>query len=295
MAKLINFRGLTVKKVFSLLLVSFLIIVFSSKITEATLVSPTITSITGTTFPNAGSTCYNQIYQGYFLVRYKNYNYVPIILYGSNLNLIVSVDSNSQMYSATISNKTATKFTLNITGNYQTLPSNEYPRPAKDFRVTFRYKRSDNTYHTLDYVIRPGIMPTYNKTYDYCAWGQNIWYAGYIMRIRNSKSVVNLYSQTYALSANPSNSGFPKINSVLNCSDFFLSYLENMTLKSSVTNTDGSITFTYKLSGSYYNKECTNTISHFYDALFVTKKSKSGVYSIIQVPNVPYALTKVRH
>lgn len=272
-----------------------MLFISSNRITEATPVSPVISTISGTTFPNAGSTCFNPIYKGYYLVRYKNYNYIPIQFLGTNLNLIVSVDTNSQMYSATISNKTSTKFTLNITGNYQTLPSSSYPNPAKDFRITFRYKRSDNTYHTLDYVIRPGIMPTYNKTYDYCAWGQSIWYAGYVMRIRNNKSVVNLYSQTYALSANPTSYGFPKTSSVLNCSDFFMSFLESITLKSSVANPDGSIIFTYKLSGSYYNKTCNNTIGHFYDALFVTKKAKNGTYSILQVPNVPYALTKLRH
>lgn len=260
---------------------------------------PSVTSFSGRTWPQPTSfTCYNKEQKGYFQVAYEGYS--PIYLYanGSNLDKVSSVQMTESLYNTTVKiiKQSYSQLKLEIRATYDSsaYDSNShtyYPKPIAKPTLNFYY---DSGYNYIAKQIEPGIIPTFYQ--DNQAWGQCTWYAGIIMRKQNGQSEVIRYSATVTINGNPNSSGFPKTGSVLNASDKHMAYLENNSETSRVTNSDGSETITYSLTGSQYNADCNCNYSTF-STNMVIKKSKDGKsYTITQYPKVTSKLqvTKVK-
>jgi len=262
------------------------------------LVVPTISSsFTGTTWPAPISfTCYDKSQTGYFQVPYEGYPAIYVYANGSNLDKISSVEISASGYNKSVqiikSKSTSKKLALDIRGSKKKglFPGQDYydekdPIPVTNPTLTFYY---ENGTQSASYPITPGIIPVFyvNKQ----AWGQCTWYAGIIKRI---ESPVYSYSSCTQINGDPNSPGFPKAFSVLNVSDKHMAYLEQITITSTVINTDGSTTITYNLKGSQYNAACDCQPSTF-DTNMVVNKSKDGKkYKILTYPQFTFKNGKV--
>jgi hypothetical protein len=251
--------------------------------------SPSISNVYGESIWNYHN-CWNKsnspgTYIGYAQVPYKGRNdsgIGKIIAQGSNLDKITSVTIQEGDYTVVgIQKIGTTQLKLDIRVNYV---GERYPIPVTNSKLVFTYSGG-----TITKTVN--LLPTFYK--DNQSWGQCTWYAGLVMRIKNNKSEVRSYSSTTTISGDPNSSGFPQKGSVLNASDAHMAYLENITLKKTVKNSDGSTSYTYTLTGTQYNAKCDVSKSSFSTDM-VTKKSKSGAYSITTYPTVVYKVTKIK-
>lgn len=266
----------------------------------ATTVTPSISSFRGRTWPQPTTfNCYDKSQKGYFQVAYSGYPSIYLYANGNNLDKITSVEMTEPLYNRTVKiiRKSSSQLSLEIRATYDSSAYDSnfhvyYPKPISKPTINFYY---DNGNNYISKQIEPGIIPTFYQ--DNQVWGQCTWYAGIIMRKQNNQSEVISYSTTISINGNPNSSGFPKAGSVLNDSGKrHMAYLEKNNETSRITNSDGSETITYSLTGSHYNGDppCQCSYATF-STTMVVKKSKDGKsYTITQYPKVVYDMTKVK-
>jgi hypothetical protein len=256
---------------------------------------PSVSSISGTKWPPAGFTYSDPSYNNYYQVPYDKCSpstpcsAIPFYVDGSNLDAVTTVDVSAPGYSKSVSivSKSSTRLTLDIRAIANGW-SDTSPMPVKQPTLTFYYSASS----TVTKQIDTGIIPVFYVNNQ--AWGQCTWYAGIIMRNRNGQTPVTSYSSTVALSGNPNDNGFPKKGSVLNASDKHMAYLDDITTTSTITNSDGSTSTTYKLTYSDYNYDYKCGKRTNQTTTMTVQKSRDGQYKITSLPKAGYTVTKVK-
>ncbi|MDT7540575.1 MAG: hypothetical protein QOE33_479 [Acidobacteriota bacterium] len=245
---------------------------------------PAITSFTGDvwTYPKCSRPSLERYLQVPYIGR-NDSNVNPIVAHGSSLDKVTSVTISTSGYVASIASKTATQLKLDI----RAASVGEYPQPASTPTLVFSYGNGTS----FSKQISPGIIPT--LTQDNQAWGQCTWYAAGIARLTHNQSFIKGYSSGVMPSGDPANPGFPQVGSILMTYEKHMSYVETNTKTGQVTNSDGSTTTTYTLTGSQYNGDCKGSKSPFSTTMTV-KRSRGGAYTILTLPKVIYTIDRVK-
>lgn len=252
----------------------------------AVFVPPTITG-----YYTSGSvwTCACGAYwQKYLQVPYDRYSpsstcpAIPFYIVGKNLTSITSVTINDANYTVKIVSVIPGCLTLNIralNNNWNTTS----PAPLSCALLTFWY----GPLSKIQQVISPGIIPVF--FYNSQAYHQCTWYAGIIARNKVGLSPILSYPRSpipssVILSGDPKSSGFPLKYSVLCVGTSHMAFLESITTSKVVTNSNGSKTTTYLLTGSQYNVDCKGSYSSFSTSMVVTQTGTT--YTINTAPKV---------
>ena len=244
-------------------------------------VSPSVKSVTGARWSYTCPSTFNN----YLQVPYAGRNdsgVRAITLNGSNLDTVYAVSIKAAGYTAKILRKSSTQLVLDVRAG----PPSESPKPVA---APWLYLTHPNG--VLMVRINPGLIPAlYVNT---LTWNQCTWWAGGIRRIQTGRPVINAYAQGFAISPNPSNSGFPRQGSVLMTYQKHMSFVESMTETGRRTYSDGSTRITYQIVASQYNWPCGagRTLK---TVTMVVQRSRLGTYSFITRPSVGYEITHVR-
>ncbi len=241
--------------------------------------APSITYYTGS--PWTDTQCSRYPSYGYLQVSYygRTSGAARVVAHGSNLGSIRSVQTWAQGYGVSLVSVTPTSVTLDVRAVV-----GENPGPAANLPLGFTYG-SGNTWYSP--TVRLSVIPT--LAVDNLTWGQCTWFAGGIARIMHNQAPVMAYSLGTNLSANPASAGFPRSGSVLMVRNppsghpRHMAYDESTQLNSQTANRDGSIIYTYTLSGRQYNIHCDGQSYPFTTTMQILR-SKSGAYTLLRAP-----------